>query len=277
MLGAPRPRRNACWPNAVLSNIKCGTTWAAPTSAFSFSRMFPGFANIWVDFVDQNKSLEQTIQRIDRRRAYDEGRNDQAQIESTARPLPAFVEPSASSQIAAIDPLHLIRSIVAESLQAHATSGLAVPSTQPAAMMPVAAPMAAIAVTGPTMSAARDLYIAPPDRKKSHLAKGRSETAAIVQFAVDLLGDPPLHSVSKEDWDKLDLALPDIPHSRDLPAEVRVVLPISTDDYSFEEAFRKCALKASLTKLRFFSIASSVQFFPCFSTKCENTCCSRCL
>jgi integrase len=186
---------------------------------FSFSRMFPGFANIWVDFVDQNKSLEQTIQRIDRRRAYDEGRNDQAQIESTARPLPAFVEPSASSQIAAIDPLHLIRSIVAESLQAHATSGLAVPSTQPAAMMPVAAPMAAIAVTGPTMSAARDLYLAPPDRKKSHLAKGRSETAAIVQFAVDLLGDPPLHSVSKEDWDKLDLALPDIPHSRDLPAE----------------------------------------------------------
>lgn len=25
---------------------------------FSFSRMFPGFASIWVDFVDQNKSLD---------------------------------------------------------------------------------------------------------------------------------------------------------------------------------------------------------------------------
>lgn len=187
---------------------------------FSFSRMFPGFVSIWVDFVDQNKSLEQAVERIDRHRAYDEGRNDRAQIESTsARTIPAIVEPSTSSQLAAIDPLHLIRSIVAESLQAHATSGLAVPSTQPAAMMPVVAPMAAIAVTGPTISAARDLYLAPPDRKKSHLAKGRSETAAIVQFAVDLLGDPPLHSVSKEDWDKLDLALPDIPHSRDLPAE----------------------------------------------------------
>jgi hypothetical protein len=169
---------------------------------FSFSRMFPGFASSWVDFVDQNKSLEQTIQRIGRHRAYDEGRNDHAQIESTsARTIPALVETSAPSQLAAIDPLHLIRSIVAESLQAHATSGLAVPSTQPVAMMPVAAPMAAIAATGPTMSAARDLYLAPPDRKKSHLAKGRSETAAIVQFAVDLLGDPPLHSVSKEDWD----------------------------------------------------------------------------
>jgi hypothetical protein len=186
---------------------------------FSFSKTFPGFASIWVDFVDQNKLLEQTIQRIERHRAYDEGRHDQGQIQSTpaGQPLPALVEPSGSSPIAAIDPLHLIRSIVAESLQAHATSARAVPSAQPAPVMPVAAPMAAIAVTGPTVSAARDLYLAPPDRKKAHLAKGRSETAAIVQFAIDFLNDPQLHSVSKDDWDKLDLALPDIPHPRNLP------------------------------------------------------------
>jgi integrase len=186
---------------------------------FSFSRMFPGFASIWVDFVDQNKSLERTIQRIDRHRAYEEGRNDQAQIESppAARPLPASIEFSASSQIGAIDPLQLIRSIVTESLQAHATSAQVIPSTQSAAVVPVAAPTAATTLTGPTMSAARDIYLAPPDRKKAHLSKGRSETAAIVQFAIDLLNNPPLHSVSKDDWDKLDLALPDIPHSRNLP------------------------------------------------------------
>jgi integrase len=186
---------------------------------FSFSRTFPGFASIWVDFVDQNKKLERTIQRIEHHRAYDEGRHDQAQIQSTpaAQPLPALVEPSGSSPIAAIDPLHLIRSIVAESLQAHATSARAVPSAQPAAVIPVAAPTTAVAMTGPPMSAARDLYLAPPDRKKAHLSKGRSETAAIVQFAIDLLNDPPLHSVSKDDWDKLDLALPDIPHPRNLP------------------------------------------------------------
>src|SRR5450759_630359 len=71
---------------------------------FSFSRMFPGFASSWVDFVDQNKSLEQAIQRIGRHRAYDEGRNDHAQIESTsARTIPALVETSAPSQLAAID------------------------------------------------------------------------------------------------------------------------------------------------------------------------------
>lgn len=185
---------------------------------FAFSRMFPGFASIWVDFVDQNKALEQTIQRIDRHRAYEDGRNDHAQIERTpaARPLPRSVEAPPSSQISAIDPLQLIRSLVAESLQAHITSPPAAASAQPPAMMPYA-PTAATSLSGPTMSAARDQYLAAPDRKKAHLSKGRSETAAIVQFAIDLLNDPPLHSVSKDDWDKLDLALPDIPHSRNLP------------------------------------------------------------
>ena len=185
---------------------------------FSFSRMFPGFASIWVDLVDQNKSLEQTIQRVDRHRAYEDGRNDHAQNADapSARPLPRSAESLPSSQIAAIDPLQLIRSLVAESLKVHAISALAVPSVQPAALIPVAS-TTAIAVTGLTMSAARDLYLAPPDRKKAHLSKGRSETAAIVQFAIDILNDPPLHSVSKDDWDKLDLALPDIPHPRNLP------------------------------------------------------------
>lgn len=84
---------------------------------FSPSMMFPGFASIWVDFVDQNKMLEQTIQRIDRHRAYDEGRNDQAQITSapTVWPLPSSIETSPASQVAAVDPLQLIRSLVAES------------------------------------------------------------------------------------------------------------------------------------------------------------------
>jgi hypothetical protein len=69
------------------------------------------------------------------------------------------------------------------------------------------------------MSAARDLYLAHPNCKKAHLSKGRSETAAIVRFAIDWLDDPLLRSVSKEDWNRLDLSMPDIPHSRDLPAE----------------------------------------------------------
>jgi len=187
---------------------------------YAFSKTFPGFASNWVDFVDQNKSLEQTIHRIDRHRAYDEGRNDHAQAGDApgARPPRLSVEAPLPSHTSAIDPLQLIRSLVAESLQAHATSAIVAPS-QPAPAALQAAPRDAVPLTGPTMSAARDLYLAPPDRKKTHLSKGRSETVAIIQFAIDLLDDPPLHSVSKDDWDKLDLALPDIPHSRDLPAE----------------------------------------------------------
>jgi integrase len=187
---------------------------------FSFSRMFPGFASSWVDFVDQNKSLEQTVRRGGLRRAYEDGRSDQAQVDQvpSAWPRSLAVEAPSSWQVAGIDPLQLIRSLVAESMQGYAGSALAVPTAPVPDPLPVV-PMAAPALMGPVMSAARDLYLAPPDRKKAHLSKGRSETAAIVQFAIDLLGDPLLQSVSKEDWNTLDLALPDIPHSRDLPAE----------------------------------------------------------
>jgi hypothetical protein len=40
-------------------------------------------------FFDQNKSLEQTIQRVDRHHAYDEGRNDHPKIEDapSGRPV----------------------------------------------------------------------------------------------------------------------------------------------------------------------------------------------
>jgi hypothetical protein len=129
---------------------------------FSFSRAFPGFASIWVDFVDQNKSLELTIQRIERHRAYNEGRNDQAQIESTpaTQPLPALFEPSAASQIAAIDPLQLIRSLVAESMQIFALSNQAAHAWQPQAAV-ASGIVAAAPAAGPIMSVARDLYLAP--------------------------------------------------------------------------------------------------------------------
>jgi hypothetical protein len=187
---------------------------------FSFSRLFPGFPSTWVDFVNQNKSLEETIQRIDRHRAYEEGRNDHTQIEAAPNPKPFShsLDAPPSSPISTIDPLNLIRSLVAETMQRHASTNQVAQTWQPQATV-AAGTLAAVPIAGPTMSVALDLYLAPPDRKKAHLSKGSAETAAIVQFAIDFLSDPPLHTVSKEDWDRLDLALPDIPHSRDLPAE----------------------------------------------------------
>jgi hypothetical protein len=58
---------------------------------FSFSRMFPRFASDWVDFVDQNKSLEQTLQRGGLHKAYEEGRTDRARCEDGhPQSLPPF-------------------------------------------------------------------------------------------------------------------------------------------------------------------------------------------
>ena len=181
--------------------------------------MFPGFASTWVDFVDQNKSLEQTIQRVDRHRAYEDGRNDHAQIEGGRQQGPAPFSRGPFFVASRGDRSPAAYSIAGGRKYAGLRDiGLGSPHRATGGRCPVV-PAVAAAVTGPTMSAARDLYLAPPDRKKAHLSKGRSETVAIVQFAIDLLNDPPLHSVSKDDWNTLDLALPDIPHSRDLPAE----------------------------------------------------------
>ena len=61
------------------------------------------------------------------------------------------------------------------------------------------------------------------DRKalKKELGKARAMTNILATQSTEMRtkGDPLLQSVSKENWNTLDLALPDIPHSRDLPAE----------------------------------------------------------
>lgn len=42
--------------------------------------------------------------------------------------------------------------------------------------------------------------------------KGRGEAEAVVQFAIDFLGDPRMNEVTEEKWKLLDEALPDIPN-----------------------------------------------------------------
>ena len=49
----------------------------------------------------------------------------------------------------------------------------------------------------------------------SHLSrapKGRGEAEPVIQFAVDLLGDPRMNELTEERWPQLDEALPDIPN-----------------------------------------------------------------
>ena len=60
-------------------------------------------------------------------------------------------------------------------------------------------------------------FLKPLDRKRKHTAKGRGEAAPVIQFAVDLLGDPRMDELSEDKWKLLDEALPDIPNRDNIP------------------------------------------------------------
>lgn len=62
-------------------------------------------------------------------------------------------------------------------------------------------------------------FLRPPGRKRQHKMKGRGEAEAVVQFAIDFLGDPRMNELTAEQWKLLDEALPDIPNRDKIPAE----------------------------------------------------------
>jgi integrase len=47
--------------------------------------------------------------------------------------------------------------------------------------------------------------------------KGRGEAEAVVQFAIDFLGDPRMNELTEDKWKLLDEALPDIPKRNKIP------------------------------------------------------------
>ena len=80
---------------------------------------------------------------------------------------------------------------------------------------PPAAPAAA--TEGLRLSQALALYLTPPSKKRRLRTRGRRDTAAVVQFAVDFLGDPVFESITLQDWQRLDEAMTDIPHPKGIP------------------------------------------------------------
>ncbi|SCB54049.1 SAM domain (Sterile alpha motif) [Bradyrhizobium shewense] len=60
-------------------------------------------------------------------------------------------------------------------------------------------------------------FLKPLDRKRKHTAKGRGEAAPVVQFAVELLGNPRMDEITEARWNLLDEALPDIPNRDNIP------------------------------------------------------------
>jgi integrase len=135
-----------------------------------------------------------------------------------ALPLPSVAAAPPTSPVALSDAVHhTIDAIVKSEIGKHIA---ALASARPArageehATAPPAAPHDP---AGPRLSEALKLYLTPPGKKRRHATKGRQETATIVQFAIEFLGDPMFYSITKEDWDRLDEAMPEIPVRKNIP------------------------------------------------------------
>jgi integrase len=69
----------------------------------------------------------------------------------------------------------------------------------------------------PRMSEVLKEFMRPIDRKRQHTVKGRGSAEAVIQFAIDFLGDPVMYDLSEPQWKRLDEALPDIPDRDNIP------------------------------------------------------------
>ncbi|MEH2506838.1 integrase [Bradyrhizobium sp. AZCC 1578] len=195
----------------------------AQERGYLLGRQFPGFANRWVDFVDQNKAAEAQIAERAVRRSYEAGRADgraeeQAQSLDQAAILPVPTSPG----LAPLDPVALIERIVQDEVAKRFTS-VPTPRAEPQQLQSAAPETRADAETaglaGKRMSEALAEFMKPADRKRQHRTRGRNEAQAVVQFAVDFFGDPFFKEITATDWKRLDEALPDIPKTKNIPGK----------------------------------------------------------
>ncbi|MFB9268045.1 hypothetical protein ACFFWD_33765 [Bradyrhizobium erythrophlei] len=207
----------------------------AQERGYHFARQFPGFASRWVDFVDQNKSAESRIAKGAERRAYETGRANE-------RDDPTKVDAwSNSPPLSHIDPLPLIERIVQDEIAKRIGTSNAT-RFEPAPPNPQEKPTVETAKAADTrMSDALAEFLKPVDPKRQHTTKGRHEAEPVVRFAVQILGDPQFCSVKAEDWRRLDEALPDIPKTKNIPAETAETL-FGRFEYAQQNGWKKLTL-----------------------------------
>lgn len=191
---------------------------------YAFARAFAGFASRWVDFVNQNQAAEAGLAQLGRRQEYERGRTEataaMAQGSGPTAPLQHLPAPSTApaTKVTLSDAVHetidaLIKAEVGKLVGARIVSA---PAPAPAG---TAAPPLAPAPDAerPRLSEALKIYLTPPGQKRARKVRGRADTAAVVQFAIDYLGDPIFDEIKKADWDRLDEAMTDIPLTTNLP------------------------------------------------------------
>lgn len=189
----------------------------AQERGYAYQVRFPKIPSLWVDFVNQNKAAENNIARLAVRRSYETGRVDATEAAKegwTAPAAPTAAEEQRFDPIAVID--RLIQDAVAQRLPQ-------VPAPQVGSIAPPSEPAVSLGTDDTAESTSRRMsevladFLKPVDRKRKHTVKGRGEAEPVIQFAVDILGDPRMHELTDAKWKQLDEALPDIPNRDNIP------------------------------------------------------------
>jgi integrase len=199
---------------------------------FCHTHEFRDFADLWHTFVQQNTAAEDELARLDRQKHYERGWAEAGVATSrgwspaTPSTVPSRLDvpagPPAPAVVGLSDAVHqtidaMVQSAIGKRL---ATLSSTKPTSTSAASdreRTIAPLVPAPDSSGLRLSEALKLFLTPPGKKRQRKMRGRTETAAIVQFAVDFLEDPVLDNISPADWDRLDEAMPDIPHPKGIP------------------------------------------------------------
>ena len=183
----------------------------AQERGYAYPVRFPQMPTLWVDFVNQNKAAETSIARLNVRRSYEAGRREATEATNEGwAPEPKAALPARPE---AFDPIAMIDRLVQDAV-AQRVAQLVPANVAPLA--PSIAPLAVIAPSQPTnsddpaasssdrMSSLLQEFLRPASRKRQHTMKGRGEAEAVVQFAIDFLGDPRMNELTDDKWKLLD-------------------------------------------------------------------------
>lgn len=180
---------------------------------YAYLMRFPQMPSLWVEFVNQNKAAESKIARLNVRRSYEAGRREATEgVNEGWAPEP---KPTSPGRPEAFDPIamidRLVQDAVAQRVAQLVPANVAplVPATAPQVMVEPTKSDGLTAGTTDRLSALLQEFLRPADRKRQHKMKGRGEAEAVVQFAIDLLGDPRMNELTDEKWSSAGRPMPD--------------------------------------------------------------------
>ena len=173
----------------------------------------PAYNDLFQSFVAQNVSLEAGQRQRERFINYERGRADATtamQMGLTAAPTATLAPPMpAPPQAAAVYPV--------ETPAIVAPSGLAVEDRAE----PETSPERSLAAT--PLSEALEAYLIAERRRRGHDGE-RGEVGLVMRFFIDEFGDVPTGTIARDNFERFDQMLPEVPLRKNIPAECCVSL-----------------------------------------------------